>query len=815
MTILYLSYNGAMEEILPSQTLPHLKRLSAEGRKVILLTFEKPHHLSDRPRRNAMADELRQAGIRWVALRYHRWPRFVSTFWDLGWGSVVASWLVWRHRVDWVHARGVTPASLFLVAGVFGRPRFLFDTRGLLAEEYVGGGHWQEGSFFFRLVKRVESRLIRLADHIVTLTDRHRFQWVDEGRVRADRIRTIPCCVDLERFLPPSAEAAGREKYILYLGKLSGWYQSDPMIDLWNVWARRDPELRWVILTQEPLEPIRRRLISRGVDLSRVRLHQPSWEEIPRWVAQAWGGLFFIEPRLKHGSSPIKLGEFLASGVPVIINPGIGDSDTLVRRRKVGIVVERYGDEDYERAYEAFTALRREPDIIGRCRRTAEETLSLDWAVGEYRKIYDSAIRSPQSAIKSRNLKVLFIVPYPTEGASNRVRVEQFLPYIERRGIRYRIRPFIGSHFYRILYRPGSVGAKVLYFLWATLRRLVDMFRVPFYDVVFVHREAFPIGIGIWEWLVKIMGKPIVFDFDDAIYLTHTSPRNNFMERFKRPAKVPQILALSRTVLAGNGHLAYFASAFNRRVAVFPTCVDTDVYKPAKKGDSSGKITIGWVGSTTTQPFLKILAPAWEKLSLRYPHLELVWVGQDTQPGPLAGPRVRFVPWSMENERAALDQFDIGVMPMPDNEWTRGKCGFKALLYMSMGIPVVCSPVGANLHIVRPDENGFLAATDSQWEDTLSRLIEDPALRRRLGQAGRQWVEARYSVRAWGERFCDYLEEACAERSRSTAGRPRDVQWFQPDAGREAVNSKQALNAVRRTPYAERRTHDEGSRSIS
>ncbi len=358
-------------------------------------------------------------------------------------------------------------------------------------------------------------------------------------------------------------------------------------------------------------------------------------------------------------------------------------------------------------------------------------------------------------------MKILFWVPYPHEGASNRFRVEQYLPYLEKEGITAVLHPFWSSPAFKVLYGRGNYSKKIFFFLSGAASRLLDIFRMPAYDVVFIHREAFPLGSSFFESAAKFFRKPVIFDFDDAIFLPFTSPHNNFIEKYKKPEKVAKIVDLSDCVIAGNDYLAEFALRYNRKVAVIPTPVDLDKFYPVAR-DVVRKVVVGWIGSVTTTDFLKEMKGVFAKLSERFPNVEFKIVGGDFNYGKVRG--VICAPWSLETEVSELRTFDIGIMPMPDNEWTRGKCGFKAILYMSMAIPSVCSPVGMNNEIITDGVNGFLAAGEDQWVEKLALLIEDPGLRKRMGIEARKTVEERYSVKVNAPKFIAVLKEAYMKR---------------------------------------------------
>lgn len=359
-------------------------------------------------------------------------------------------------------------------------------------------------------------------------------------------------------------------------------------------------------------------------------------------------------------------------------------------------------------------------------------------------------------------------MPYPTEGASNRQRVEQYLPYLEKEGIKYSLHPFWSNSAYKILYKKGFYFQKVFSFIRGTASRVIDIIGIAQaqarYDIVFIHREAYPVGWAFLETIISILKKPIIFDFDDAIFLPTSSRHNNFIEIFKNPNKVAHILKISSHIIAGNQYLSNFALRYNRCVTIIPTPIDTDRYYPAAvKNDSesdsdsgSDKVVIGWMGSITTLYFLNAMRSIFVCLSKRFLHVMFKIVGGEFSINGLSN--ITSKPWLLEEEIEDLATFDIGIMPMSDNEWTKGKCGFKAVLYMSMGIPCICSPVGMNKEIITDGVNGFLAATEDEWIGKLSLLIKSPELRRKLGMAGRNTVQERYSVNINASKYLEVLK---------------------------------------------------------
>lgn len=354
-------------------------------------------------------------------------------------------------------------------------------------------------------------------------------------------------------------------------------------------------------------------------------------------------------------------------------------------------------------------------------------------------------------------IKVLFWVPYPSEGASNRYRVEQFLPYLEEENILYSLHSFWSSVAYKKLYKKGYYLRKICFFILGTLSRIMDLIQVFRYDIVFIHREAYPLGDAFFESILFFLRKPIIFDFDDAIFLPFSSNPNNFIECFKHPAKTGKIIKMCREIIAGNEYLANFVLNYNSSVSIIPTSIDTDKYYANQKEDSD-IVVIGWMGSITTSVFLEDMENVFSRILNEFDNVRLKIIGGSYS---FDGKNILNKAWALNEEIEDLRTFDIGIMPMPDNEWNKGKCGFKAILYMSMGIPCVSSPVGINKDIISDAINGYLANTEDEWVERLSLLIKNPELRKRMGRAARSTIEEKYSVKVNAPRFLEVVRKAC------------------------------------------------------
>ncbi|UCD06628.1 MAG: glycosyltransferase family 4 protein [candidate division WOR-3 bacterium] len=354
-------------------------------------------------------------------------------------------------------------------------------------------------------------------------------------------------------------------------------------------------------------------------------------------------------------------------------------------------------------------------------------------------------------------MKVLFVIPYPVEIASTRQRVFQFFPYLAEHGVQCVASSFVSSEFYGILYAAGNVLDKIRHTIQGCTSRVRDLRSASDYDLVFVHREAFPFFTTVVER--RLASKlPLVYDFDDAIYLMNPT-KPSLLPLLRNPAKVKTILGVSSCVIVGNEHLAAFAKDFNSNVHIIPTCIDTNYYLP--RGDDNvgtQKLVVGWIGSRSTVPYLLSLKNVLLNLSKRYEFAIKIVSNEDLD---LGLPKI-FKQWSLMEELSDLHSFDIGIMPLPDNKWTRGKCGYKIIQYMAVGKPVIASSVGVNAEIIVDGYNGYLAKSPNDWNHKLSRLIENKSIRDTFGARGRTTVEEKYSLAVNAPKLLTILKNMCA-----------------------------------------------------
>lgn len=349
-------------------------------------------------------------------------------------------------------------------------------------------------------------------------------------------------------------------------------------------------------------------------------------------------------------------------------------------------------------------------------------------------------------SMKNKKPHILFLLPYPLRQApSQRFRVELFLPVLDKAGYTWHIQTFLDENTWRNLYRGTGFFRKA----WGVIKGYARRWKIILsglsqYDYIFIHREAAPLGPPLFEWIIsRVFRKKIIYDFDDAIWIPNTSRENRWAAWFKAFWKVKHICRWAHKVVGGNDYLCEYARQYNANVIRIPTCVDTVHQHNVLKVQGSGKITIGWTGSHSTMKFLDPLLPVIRELEKEHDFNFLVI--SDKNPG-YDLKSYRFLPWNESTEVTDLLQLHIGLMPLQEDPWCEGKCGFKLVQYLSLGIPALASPVGVNKSIVEHGISGYLCQTDTDWLKGLRNLLTDEPLRTSMGRAGRTRIEHDFSI---------------------------------------------------------------------
>ena len=349
-------------------------------------------------------------------------------------------------------------------------------------------------------------------------------------------------------------------------------------------------------------------------------------------------------------------------------------------------------------------------------------------------------------------MKITVLARYSRMGASSRLRLFQFLPFLQAQGFETRVVPFFEDSYLERLYSGRSTLGPSLQAYARQIRALPGL---ADQDLIWVEKEALPWLPWAIERRLLPRHVPIVSDYDDAVFHRYDMHRLGAVRRILG-RKIDRVMAGSARVLAGNAYLAARAQGAGASIVdIVPTVVDVTQYRLAPPGSALPAPRIGWIGTPSTwREFLVPMLPMLQDVAGQGgARLLVVGAGQDRAGGELTDHR----PWSEETEVAQIQEMDIGIMPLTDTPWAQGKCGYKLIQYMACGVPVIASPVGVNREIVSDGVNGYLASTEQEWRDALTRLLGDPDLRCAMGAAGRKTVEDRYSLQVWGPRVADIL----------------------------------------------------------
>jgi len=342
--------------------------------------------------------------------------------------------------------------------------------------------------------------------------------------------------------------------------------------------------------------------------------------------------------------------------------------------------------------------------------------------------------------------ETIILCPYPYgEAPSQRFRFEQYLDANELSG-EFKIRSFYSKEGMKALY-GSKLSLKVLHLFFSFLARFYHVLEALFYKKVFIHRELAPIGPPFFEWILKVFGKEIIYDFDDAIWLSNVSEVNRKFDFTKAYWKVKYIIKYAKLVTVGNKYLANYVLKFNDQVKILPSSVDMlNTHKYIKQDFNSNKVIIGWTGShTTAEKYLPQIRNVIQKLSLEY---SIVFRVISNQKPEIDLNCLDYVEWNPESEIEDLLTFDIGLMPLGDLEWEKGKCSFKAIQYMSLGIATVLSPYGNNKEVVTDELDGLFAENEKDWYKHIEKLILDTDLRKKLGLNAVNTIREKYSLEA-------------------------------------------------------------------
>lgn len=351
-------------------------------------------------------------------------------------------------------------------------------------------------------------------------------------------------------------------------------------------------------------------------------------------------------------------------------------------------------------------------------------------------------------------MRILILTRYERLGSSSRVRFYQYLPFLEKNGVEITIAPLLNDDYVRSLYTNKRQNPWPI--LSAYLKRLLWILKSSKFDLLWLEKELLPWFPAWGEMLLSRLGIPYVVDYDDAVFHRYDQHRSGLV-RSLLGKKIDRVMRHAALVVVGNDYLKERAvQAGAKRVVYLPSVVDGSQY--IQPVNPRSQFTIGWIGSPVTAPFLDAVLAPLDTLT-RQNHVEIIFIGSGGTDSLTQIPKT-ILPWSEETEAADVHRFDVGIMPLPDGPFEKGKCGYKLIQYMAAGIPVVASPVGINCQIVEPGVNGFLASSESEWTQALEYLRDNPEKRKQMGIAGRKKVETEYDLAVTAPQLLHLLESA-------------------------------------------------------
>ncbi len=391
--VLYISYDGLLEPLGQSQVLQYLKNL-AEYHDITLVSYEKPADWTQVAKRKALKKIVKEAGIRWIPLRYHKSPTALATSYDLLRGFFVCTYLNIRYRIQIVHARSYVASVLALALKRIFKKCFIFDMRGFWADEKLDSGTWQPNSRIYRVSKWFEKQFLTNADVVVSLTHAgvsaiKQFPYLKDSLPRFEVISTCTN-LDLFRSIP---KQKNKQFTLGYVGTTTNRYMFDPVIECFKILLKIRPNSRFLIINKTEHQYIQERLNAHGISKDQVELRTAEYSEVPQLMSQMDANILFIKPVFATlATAPTKFGEFLACGIPCLSNSGAGDMGKILNEEDVGVVIDEFSSPELEKAVVKLIKLIEESQIQTRCITVASKYFSLNEGVNKYNEIYNSLI---------------------------------------------------------------------------------------------------------------------------------------------------------------------------------------------------------------------------------------------------------------------------------------------------------------------------------------------------------------------------------------------------------------------------------------
>jgi L-malate glycosyltransferase len=362
--------------------------------------------------------------------------------------------------------------------------------------------------------------------------------------------------------------------------------------------------------------------------------------------------------------------------------------------------------------------------------------------------------------------RILIICPHPVGVApGQRLKYEQYFSAFQEAGYDVNVSAFMTDSFHSIVYKKGHFLGKVFWTLRGYCARIIDLFRLRNYNLVYVFLWVTPFGPPIFERLYRAFAKKLLYDIDDLVYSKHHKNSSNaLISGLKGRNKPIYLMKVADHVITCTPHLDSFVRRYNQKTTDISSTINTDTYVSVNPySNNTGRpIVLGWSGSITTAKYLHLLDTVLRELRKRRDFKLLVMGAPDFT---IDGIDIETVPWSESAEIPTLQRIDIGLYPLPDEEWVLGKSGLKALQYMALGLPTVATAIGANFRVLEDGVSGFLVSSEAQWLERLEQLMDDPSLRKRLGEAARHRVESLYSIRANTPVYLKILDELTGRKN--------------------------------------------------
>ena len=361
----------------------------------------------------------------------------------------------------------------------------------------------------------------------------------------------------------------------------------------------------------------------------------------------------------------------------------------------------------------------------------------------------------------SKRKKILVICPHPVGYApGQRLKYEQYFDVFKREGYDVTVSPFMTESFQKIVYKKGKVAQKIFWTLNGYRQRITDLFRMGSYDIVYTFLWVVPFAPPIFEKLTRRFAKKLIYDIDDLVFLNPPSSTNPLIHYLRSPKNHISLMKTADHVITCTPYLDSFVRKYNTRTTDISSTINTSLYKPKLNYDVKGKFIIGWSGSHSTVKFLHLLDDVLIELAQRYSFILLVMGDEHFT---LPGVEVKAIPWKEEYEVDVISSFNVGLYPLPNEEWILGKSGLKALQYMAAGVPTIATAIGTIFRIIQNGENGFLVNTAEDWKEVLIQLIENKNLCERIGKNAAKTVEEKYSVSATEATYLSILNQVMNE----------------------------------------------------